>query len=248
MKLTPLQWKVVWVALLGAVLVGVAAFALYYLLPDTQGLGAAVAATSDSPAFQETLAWVIAGGYAIIFFGMVVEGPMVTTAAAFAASLGYFNIWIVLAFAAMADFLADLGFYIFGRYFSRLSVLETHGHKVGFTQERLEKIERLLQDNPRKTILLLKLLPGAAVVGLPIVGAMRVPLRTYITTVLSFILPSVVLFGSLGYFFGETYEQASGYLQDAKYVLIVGIAIIMAVYYGYRKWTARLARSLEQTN
>ena len=248
MKLTPLQLRVAGFALLGAVLVGLAAFALYYLLPDTQGLGAAVATQSDSPAFQETLAWVIAGGYAIIFFGMVVEGPMVTTAAAFAASLGFFNIWVVLVFAAAADFLADVGFYIFGRYFSTLSVLETHGHKIGFTQERIKKLEGLLHTHPRKTILLLKLLPGAAVVGLPIVGAMRIPLRTYATTVLSFILPSVVLFGSLGYYFGETYEQASAYLQDAKYVLIVGIAIIMAVYYGYRKWTARLARSLEQTS
>ena len=246
MRLTPFHLRVAGVAALGAALVGIAAFGFYYLLPGTEGLGAPVA-TSDSPALQETLAWVIAGGYAIIFFGMVVEGPMVTTAAAFAASLGYFNIWVVLAFAAAADFLADLGFYIFGRYFSRLSVLEKHGHKVGFTPERLAHIETMLNTHPRKTILLLKLLPGAAVVGLPIVGAVRVPLRTYITTVLSFILPSVVLFGSMGYFFGETYEQASGYLQDAKYVLIVGIAVVMAVYYVYRRWTARLARTLEHT-
>lgn len=241
---TPFQWKVIWCALAGAVVVGVVAFALYYLLPDTKGLGASLTINA-SPAFQQTLAWVVAGGYALIFFGMVVEGPMVTTAAAFAASLGYFNIWAVLLFAAMADFLADVGFYVFGRFFSRLHVLEKHGYRVGFAGERLKRVERLLQENPYKTILLLKLLPGAAVVGLPIVGAMRVPWRTYVIAVLSFILPSVALFGAMGYFFGETYEQASLYLEDAKYVLIAGIAIVMAIYYLYRQWMTRLARQLE---
>lgn len=245
MRLTSVHWKVAGFAVAGAALAGAGAYALYHALPDISTLGAA--AGSSTPGFQETVAWVMAGGYALIFFGMVVEGPMVTTAAAFAASLGYFNIWVVMLFAAMADFLADLGFYIFG-HFSRLSVLEKHGHKVGFTQERLEKVEHLLHTHPRKTILFLKLLPGAAVVGLPIVGAMRVPLRTYATTVLSFIIPSVILFGSLGYFFGETYEQASMYLHDAKIVLIVGVLIILAVYYLYRRWTAKIAKQLERTS
>ena len=57
-------------------------------------LGAA-AASGDAP--DATLQWVIAGGYALVFFGMMIEGPIVTAAAAFAASLGYFNIWAVLA-------------------------------------------------------------------------------------------------------------------------------------------------------
>lgn len=241
-----LSWKF-WVVilLLGA---GIAA-SIYLTQNDSLTLfgGPAAVGASDSPELQSTLAWIIAGGYAVIFIGMVLEGPMVTTAAAFAASLGYFNIFVVMAFAAAADLLADVGFYLFGR-FNRAGVVERHGHKVGFSKERLDHLEKLLHTHPRKTILLLKLLPGAAVVGLPLVGATRVPLRLFVITSLSFIIPSVLLFGSLGYFFGEAYETIAAYRQNAEYFLVIGALVIVTIYYLYKKATAAYARKLESSD
>jgi membrane protein DedA with SNARE-associated domain len=207
-------------------------------------LGGPAAAATSSAELTDTLAWIIAGGYAVIFIGMVVEGPMVTTAAAFAASLGYFNIFIVMAFAAAADLIADTALYLFGRA-SRTSAIEKHGRKVGFSQERLDHLEKLLHAHPRKTILLLKMLPGAAVVGLPLVGAARVPLKMFIVTSLSFIIPSTILFGTMGYYFGEAYETIASYRSYAEYFLAGGVVVIALVYYVYKKATAAVAHKLE---
>jgi membrane protein DedA with SNARE-associated domain len=203
----------------------------------------AVAAATTTP-LDEKLAYLIAGGYIVIFFGMMIEGPMVTAAAAFAASLGYFDIWAVLLLATGADLTADIAFYMLG-YFSRVRLLEKHGHRVGLSRARLKKIERLLHTHPAKTILALKLLPGFAVVGLPLVGAARVPVQKYAAVCLGFIFPSALLFTMIGYFFGHAYIAITAYLQNAEYFMLFAIVATLLIYYVFKKATASFARRLE---
>jgi len=219
-------------------------FASQHPLFISNGTQSAAVAADASPELTSMLGWIIAGGYIVIFFGMMTEGPIVTAAAAFAASLGYLNVWAVLLLAVLADLTADTSFYLLG-HFTRAGVLEKRGSRIGFTPERLKKLEHLLHTHPIKTILALKLIPGAAVVGLPLVGVARVPIHKYFSICLAFIFPSALLFTSLGYFFGRAYVTITAYLQHAEYFMLFAVVALLGVYYLYKKVTAYLASRLE---
>ena len=93
----------------------------FYRTEDAPGL-----ATVNFTSFNGTLEWVIAGGYMLMFVGMLAEGAIIAAAASFAAALGYFNIWIVFILAMLGDLVADFGLYGVG-YFSRIAVVENTG-------------------------------------------------------------------------------------------------------------------------
>ena len=62
----------------------------------------------NSTNFFALAQWVMIHGYAFMFTGMFVEGPLITAAASFGAALGYFNLTIVAILSLLGDILADL--------------------------------------------------------------------------------------------------------------------------------------------
>ena len=160
---------------------------------------------------------------------MVLEGPIITAAASFAAALGFFNIGIVFLLAILGDLVADFTYYLIG-YFSRIAVVEKYGHRFGMSRARMEKLETLLKHHPGKTILVLKLIPGIATPGLMMVGVSHMSPRKFTAICMSIILPKVVLFMALGYFFGRTYDAISKYVQNAEYFIVFSIIATVCIY------------------
>ena len=202
-----------------------------------------LAAAADL-SFQGTVAWVKSAGYFVMFVAMLVEGPIITSAAAFGAALGYFNIWIVLTLALLGDVVADLGYYAIG-YFSRITIIEKYGHRFGLSRERMKKLERLLHTHPTKTLLFIKLAPVLPTPGLMIVGTMKMPLWKYLSLSALITLPKVLLFMALGYYFGTAYDTIAHYAEAGDYFIIVAIAIIVAVYWAYQKESSALSMRLQ---
>lgn len=142
-----------------------------YHFAGTQNLAAA-------SEFSTALSWVIAGGYALMFIGMVVEGPIITAAAGFAAALGYFNPLIVFLLAIAGDLVADFVYYAIG-YVSRATFVERYGHRVGLTKERMLRLETLIKKHPKKTMVAIKLSPLLPTPGLMMMGAVRMSLEQF---------------------------------------------------------------------
>src|SRR5437762_2032987 len=109
--------------------------------------------TSD---FSAVFAWTISHGYLLMFIAMLIEGPIVTSAAAFAAALGYFNIPMVFLLSLLGDIVADIIYYAIG-YWGRLKIVDRIGPKFGLSKERMGNIEKLLGEHRIKTILAIKL-------------------------------------------------------------------------------------------
>ncbi len=210
----------------------------HYGVPLRGNANVAAAAASG---FSSTLQYVIAGGYAVMFIGMLLEGPIVTAAAAFAAALGFFNIFFVFILAILGDLAADVAYYTVG-YIGRMTVVEKYGHRVGISKTRLEHLERLLRNHPGKTLLALKLIPGLATPGLMMVGVTHMPPRKFATICTSIILPKVLLFMALGYYFGSMYDAISGYVDNAEYFVIFAVIVTLCIYYIYTKMTSVVAR------
>jgi membrane-associated protein len=169
---------------------------------------------------------------------------VITAAAAFAAALGYFNVWIVLALAVAGDLIADFVYYGIG-YFGRVAMVEKYGHKVGLTKERMEKLEHMIKTHPKKTMVAIKLAPLLPTPGLMMVGATRMSLRQYATMAFVITLPKAILFMSLGYFFGQAYDSISHYVENGEYFILIAIVIVVGVYYAYKNLAARISMRLE---
>jgi membrane-associated protein len=184
-------------------------------------------------------------GYWFIFFAMVVEGPIVTTAAAFASALGFFHVGIILFLSILANLVADVICYFIG-YWGRLRIVEKYSKRFGFGMERVERVERLLATNPFPTIAAIKITPGLATLGLLIVGATKMPFKKFIKSNLYIAFPLSLSFVVLGYYAGRANAIAEKYLHQSQYALILAVIAIVAGSYIYRKVSAAIARRIEK--
>ena len=200
---------------------------------------------SDVTTFSGAFDWVIAHGYPLMFVAMLIEGPVVTAAASFAAAFGYFDIFIVFILSIFGDVISDVIYYAVG-YFGRMIVVQKYGRHFGLTDERIRKIEELLNRHPNKTLIVLKLMPVLPTPGLMIVGSSRLPLRKFIMACSVVILPKTIIFVTLGYYFGSAYNTIFSKFEKGGLIL-GGIAfVIIGTYYATTKIGACLARRVEK--
>lgn len=184
-------------------------------------------------------------GYLFIFLVMVIEGPIVTTAAAFASALGFFHVYVILILAIAADTVGDIIYYAVG-YLGRLKIIERYGKKIGFGKRRVKKIESLLHKNLFATLAAIKMSPGLAPPGLIIVGASKIPLKKYVKMCLYITFPRALTFVVLGYYAGRANAIADKYLHHSQYWLaLVPVAIIFGSYV-YKQVSAEIARRIEK--
>ncbi|MDR3559503.1 MAG: VTT domain-containing protein [Candidatus Pacebacteria bacterium] len=195
--------------------------------------------------FSAAFVWVIAHGYFLMFLAMLVEGPIVTAAAAFATAFGYFDIWIVFLLSIFGDIVADVIYYVIG-YYSRITVIEKFGHHFGLTTERMKKIEATLNNHPVRTLLALKMTPVLPTPGLMMVGATRMRLKKFITICIAFIIPKSIFFIVVGYYFGAAYELILKRFERGGIILGLVAVVIIFIYYAFGKFSARLGERVEK--
>lgn len=176
--------------------------------------------------------------------GMFMFGPIIISAAAFAAALGYFNILTVFAIAVFGELAIDLVLYAIG-HFSRIAVVERYGHYLGLSAAKIENLEKLIQTHSTKTLLAIKLAPILPVPGLMLIGSMHMSVKKFTLINFAIALVRAAIFMSLGYYFGQIYDSISGYAENVGYALVAGIIMAVAVYYSYKKITEKISEKLE---
>lgn len=199
----------------------------------------------ESGTFSAVLQWVIHNGYPIMFVGMVLEGPVLTAAASFATTLGYFNLGIIFVLAIAGDIVGDFIWYALG-YFGRLTVINRFGHYFGASRERMEKLRTLFERHPGKIITAVKLSPLLPAPGLILAGSSHMSPKKFMLVIASIILPKTILFMALGYLFGYSYDAVSSYVNNGIFALVLVFVAAYLVFYFYRKITARISRKLEE--
>lgn len=181
----------------------------------------------DFTSFASVFAWVSAHSYFFIFLIMCVEGPVTTAAAGFAAALGFFNPWIILAISILGDVVPDSIYYAIG-YFGKATAVNRFGKVLDgakITKERIAKIERLLHENFGKAMLVFKLTPLLAPLGFIATGSFKAPFGKFFKIIFLVTLAKSVIFLSLGYFFGQLYDIDT-------YIHYAGILIPIAFLFG----------------
>ncbi|HUC01290.1 MAG TPA: DedA family protein [Candidatus Paceibacterota bacterium] len=194
--------------------------------------------------FQGTLQWVLQHGYPLLFVLMLIEGPVVTAAAAFAAALHYMNIWIVLLLSVLGNFIPDIVYYAMG-YWGREKFINRYGRYFGITKERVAATEKLAEAHTGKSIFVIKMLPLLATPGLIIIGATRMDIKKYAFWSILVIIPTSLFYLIIGYYFGDAYNTIQHYLNLGAYVIGAAAVVIVAIAWFQRKYFSRLEKKLE---
>lgn len=175
---------------------------------------------------------------------MVIEGPIVTSAAAFATTLGHFNLIFIFILATLGDLIGDLTYYGIG-YLGYIGIIRKYGYRLGISQEKIDKLKNVLEKHPWRIITAIKLSPILPPT-LILVGGTRFSFKKYLTIVISIILPKALIFITLGYFFGKVYDPIYQTLNNGSLALLIIIIIGLLTYYGYRKISIKVSKKLEE--
>jgi membrane protein DedA with SNARE-associated domain len=191
--------------------------------------------------FQGTVQWVLHHGYSLMFLLMLIEGPVVTAAAAFGAALGYFNVWIVAVLSILANLIPDAVYYALG-YWGRNQLLEKYGHYFGITKQRVAQVEALAKEHSGKSLIAIKMIPFLATPGLIVIGASRMDIKKYALWCTAITIPTSLVYLVLGFYFGAAYSTIQDYLHIGIYVAIAAALIIVGLVYLQRKYSERIVK------
>jgi membrane protein DedA with SNARE-associated domain len=200
--------------------------------------------SGDFSSFSYVFQWVIAHGYPLMFLAMCAEGPTVTAAATFAATLGFFNPFIVFILSILGDVIPDVIFYLIG-YWGRLRLVKKFGHRFGLTEKRIEGIEEAMHKHGGKTVAVLKYTPVVAAPGLMLVGAMRMNWWKYLWFVFIVTLQKTLMFMLIGYFFGRAYNIGK-YIKYGALAPLVIIVLYFIVAFLYKRYSAKIVSKIEK--
>jgi len=189
--------------------------------------------------------WVIGQGYTLLFIAMVIEGPVVTAAGAFAAALGALDIWAVLILSILGNLLPDFLYYFIG-YWGREQFADKYGHYIGITREKMAEAEKAIQKHAGKSLIAIKLIPLLATPGLVAAGIAKMDLKKFTYWCIVITVPSSILYLIIGYYFGAAYDRLVHYLNVGGFIIAAAIGVTLLVLYFQRRFTERLAKEFEE--
>lgn len=192
-------------------------------------------------AFATILPWVLVNGYSIIFIAIIIGGPIFISAAAFAAALGYLNVYIIFSLAFFGEMAADLMFYWLGRV-SRTRLAEKFGRYFGLTNRRILGLEKLLQQHSWKALLIIKNFPIMPVFGFIITGAAKMRFKKFFYILFILSLPKAIFFTFLGYFFGRAYDSVAKYFYYGQYLIVVVVILFAAINYLFVRFSKKISQ------
>lgn len=195
--------------------------------------------------FNNFVALVSGYGYFVILIVMIFEGPIITTAAAFAASTGLLNIYIIYLISVLGDTIADILYYNIG-FWTRTNLIEKYGKRFGLTGNMIDRVQHLLHKNAWKTLIAIKLAPGLAPAGLIAVGASNMSIKRYFKIVTAITLPKCLFFVVLGYYAGRANDAILKYFGLGVYGFPLVFIFILAIIYFYQKASKRLSERIEK--
>ncbi len=189
--------------------------------------------------------WVAGNGYTLLFIAMLIEGPVVTAAAALAAALGVFDIYVVLILSILGNLVPDAIYYALG-YWGRQKFIEKYGHYFRLTKEKVERTEKMIENHAGKSLIAIKLIPFLATPGLIMAGISRMNLRKYIIWSIAITVPSSLLYLLVGYYSGAAYTKFVHYLNVGGYIIAGAIVLFVAIGYLQKKFGEDFEKRIER--
>lgn len=176
-----------------------------------------------------------------------VEGPIVAFFAGTLAAAGYFNVYALALFFLVRDIVVDLACYYLGFLGTNARWLKKVLAKMGVTEDHMDEVRALWQNNPGKTMFLSKLSYGVAAGFIVVAGLVRMDIKKFVGYGA---LIAAMHYGTLlvvGYFFGASFGGSIVGLLE-KIPLVVGIlATIVVAYYLFKRYMNKKLAEAEES-
>lgn len=175
-------------------------------------------------------------GYAIMLPLMIIEGPVVTIIAAMLASLGAFNVFIVLLLSILGDIGGDVILYGLGYKFG-MGFVRNVGRYVGITEKLVLRMEKYFERHGGKTIFAVKSTTGLCWATFVAAGIAKMDFKKFVKYSL---YGGVVWSGSLvamGYFYGYLWREIKQYIEWigwAIFALAITTFVFVNIYKNYQ--------------
>ncbi|MFO7807169.1 MAG: DedA family protein [Candidatus Moraniibacteriota bacterium] len=181
--------------------------------------------------YQQLLDIISFWGYPLMFLLMIAEGPIITLAGAFLASIGVFNVFIVLFLSILADTIGDILFYLIG-YFGGNSAILKAKRIFKIKKSTLKKLQSNFIKNGAKIILPVKTTTGLCSITFILAGAAKMNFKLFLfySTLGGIIWSSLIVI--LGYFFGYAAKEIDKYIQYAGWaVFLLAVLLVTAILF-----------------
>jgi len=156
--------------------------------------------------------------FAFIFFSAVIlplpDNSILLATGAFA-SQGYFNFWVSLAVALVANIAGDCVGYFLARRWGKAALARLH---VGIPRY-IDRLDGYIRRHPRRSIFITRFIGTADVVANVLAGFTGVPLGMFLLWDAAGNFVSLFYILYLGYLFGVYWSNVSGILSIAGFVL-----------------------------
>ncbi|MFA6991903.1 MAG: DedA family protein [Candidatus Gracilibacteria bacterium] len=181
--------------------------------------------------------------YILFFIAGIIEGPIASTLAGFLSAHGYMHFGWAYFVMLMGDEVADTIYYLIG-FLGREKVVKKYGKYLKIRWEDIEKVERLFENHPAKTIITAKI---THILGVPFLLAAGLARTNFIKfTIYNTIAtaPKTLGFIILGYYSKQAGDQINAYLKIGTFIgIAIFVLFIMAYFilsrYFYNKMIAK---------
>jgi len=183
-------------------------------------------------------------GYAIMLPLMIIEGPVVTLLAAIMASLGAFNVFVVLVLSIIGDMVGDILLYGAG-YKWGMGFVRGFGRYMGITEKLVSKMEKYFARHGGKTIFAVKSTTGLCWATFVAAGIVKMDFKKFVKN--SF-YGGIVWSGFLvfmGYFYGYLWREIHDYIRYIGWI-ISAVAVVTFVVINIYK--AKKGKKLMEEN
>src|SRR5665213_1298609 len=117
--------------------------------------------------------------YWILIPAAIIEGPIVAFVAGTLASLGYFNIYVLIAFFFVRDMGMDAIYYYSGYFGGRSAFIQRMLAKLSMDEARLDELRLVWEQHPAKTMFIGKLSYGIAQAFIVTAGVVKMSIRKF---------------------------------------------------------------------
>lgn len=175
---------------------------------------------------------------------MLIEGPIITYIASFAASLGIFNIFYVFILSSLGNIIGDLVFFFIGRV-SKEAAVEKYVNKSN-NPSRMSKLRMYLEKNPGKTIAVIKLTPFLPIPGLMLAGASNMKLKKFITYSVIVTMIYSLFMVLLGFYSGVAFLTIAKYVKYIEYLIGGTVVLITLVFFFFKFVSKKVSSRIEE--